>query len=110
MLLRLYCTYWYFTTVEFDRYWYITALYSFDQCAHVVVDTFQICIDCECLHFLAVLVASMISFFSFSCIFILLSRESDQCAIRARLGVAGHLSTTPRWGNPAKCLSQRHNK
>ena len=45
-----------------------------------------------------------------SCIFILLSRESDQCAIRARLGVASHLSTTPRWGNPAKCLSQRHNK
>ena len=39
-----------------------------------------------------------------------ISRESDQCAIRARLGVAGHLSTTPRWGNPAKCLSQRHNK
>ena len=31
-------------------------------------------------------------------------------AIRARLGVARHLSTTPRWGNPAKCLSQRHNK
>ena len=49
-------------------------------------------------------------FYLFSCIFILLSRESDQCAIRARLGVAGHLSTTPRWGNPAKCLSQRHNK
>ena len=49
-------------------------------------------------------------FFFFSCIFILLSRESDQCAIRARFGVAGHLSTTPRWGNPAKCLSQRHNK
>ena len=46
----------------------------------------------------------------FNCIFILLSRESDQCAIRARLGVTGHLSTTPRWGNPAKCLSQRHNK
>ena len=46
----------------------------------------------------------------FSCIFILLSRESDQCAVRARLGVAGHLSTTPRWGNPAKCLSQRHHK
>ena len=43
-------------------------------------------------------------------LFIFLSRESDQCAIRARLGVAGHLSTTPRWGNPAKCLSQRHNK
>ena len=45
-----------------------------------------------------------------ACIFILLSRESDQCAIRARLGVASHLSTTPRWGHPAKCLSQRHNK
>ena len=45
-----------------------------------------------------------------SSIFILLSRESDQCAIRARLGVASHLSTTPRRGNPAKCLSQRHNK
>ena len=39
-----------------------------------------------------------------------ISRESDQCAMRARLGVAGHLSTTPRWGNPAKRLSQRHNK
>ena len=49
-------------------------------------------------------------FFVFSCIFIFLSRESDQCAIRARLGVAGHLSTTPRWGYPVKCLSQRHNK
>ena len=45
-----------------------------------------------------------------SCIFILLSRESDQCVIRARLGVASHLSTTPRWGNPAKCLSQLHKK
>ena len=45
-----------------------------------------------------------------SCIFVLLSRKSDQCAIQARLGVASHLSTTPRWGNPAKCFSQRHNK
>ena len=51
-----------------------------------------------------------ISIFLFSRIFTLLSRESDQCAIRARLGVASHLSTTPRRGNPAKCLSQRHNK
>ena len=51
-----------------------------------------------------------ICFILFGCIFILLSRESDQCAIRARLGVAGHLSTTPRWGNPVKCLSQRHKK
>ena len=48
----------------------------------------------------------LLCFYLFSCIFILLSRESDQCAIRARLGVAGHLSTTPRWGNPAKCLFQ----
>ena len=49
-------------------------------------------------------------FFMFSCIFILLSRESDQCAIRAHLRVASHLSITPRWGNPAKCLSKRYNK
>ena len=35
------------------------------------------------------------------CIFILLSRESDQCAMQARLRVASHLSTTPRWGNLA---------
>ena len=34
--------------------------------------------------------------------FITLSRESNQCAIRARLGVASHLSTTPRLGNPVK--------
>ena len=38
----------------------------------------------------------IVFFLVFSCIFILLSRESDQCAVRARLGVAGHLSTTPR--------------
>ena len=31
-------------------------------------------------------------------------------AIRARLGVADHRSTTPRWGNPVQCLSQQHNK
>ena len=49
-------------------------------------------------------------FFFFSYIFILLSRESNQCAIRARLRVAGHMSTTPRWGNPAKCFSQPHYK
>ena len=48
-------------------------------------------------------------FLVFKCIFTLLSRESDQSAIRARLGVAGHLSTTPRWGDPAKCLFQWHN-
>ena len=29
---------------------------------------------------------------------------------RARLKVSGHLSTTRRRGNPAKCLSQLHNK
>ena len=33
-------------------------------------------------------------------LFILLSRESGQCAMRACLGVAGHLSTTLRWGIP----------
>ena len=43
-----------------------------------------------------------------TCIFILLSRETNQCPIRARLGTANHLSTTPRWSNPIKCLSQRH--
>ena len=42
--------------------------------------------------------------------FILPSRESDHCTIRAHLGAAGHLSTTPRRENPVKCLSQRHNK
>ena len=49
-------------------------------------------------------------FFVFSSIFILLALKSDQCAIQARLEVAGHLSATSRWVNPAKCLSQRHNK
>ena len=34
----------------------------------------------------------------------------SKCAMRARLGVASHLSTTPRWGNPAKCRSKRHNR
>ena len=29
---------------------------------------------------------------------------------RARLGFADHQSTTPTWGNPVKCFSQRHNK
>ena len=28
-------------------------------------------------------------------------------ATRARVGVAGHLSTPLRWGYPVKCLSQR---
>ena len=54
-----------------------------------------------------------ILFFVFCCIFILLSRESDQCAMRARLGVASHLSllsTTPRWENPATHLSQQNNE
>ena len=38
-------------------------------------------------------------FFNFFIIYILilLSRASDQCAVRARFGVAGHLSTTLRW-------------
>ena len=29
---------------------------------------------------------------------------------RTRLAVAGHLPATLKWGNPAKCLSQQHNK
>ena len=36
-------------------------------------------------------------FFVFLCIFILLSRKSDQSAKRARIGVASYLSTTPKW-------------
>ena len=36
--------------------------------------------------------------------------KAIKATYRARLGVASHLSTTLRWGNPAKCLSQRHNK
>ena len=40
-----------------------------------------------------------------SSIFIHLSQESDQCAVRARLGVAGHRSTTPRWGIPLSTFS-----
>ena len=45
-------------------------------------------------------------FLKLSCIFILLSRDSDhdQRAIRARLGVASHLSSTPRWGIPLSAL------
>ena len=31
-------------------------------------------------------------------------------AIQARLGVAGHLSATLRWGNRAKCFSRGHTK
>ena len=37
-------------------------------------------------------------------VYILLSRESDQCAIRAHLGDAGHLSVTTRRELPATCL------
>ena len=47
----------------------------------------------------------------FSCTFILLLRESDQCATPARLVVASHLSSTPRWGNPATTnLKSRNNQ
>ena len=45
-------------------------------------------------------------FFVF-CIFIL-SPESSHSAVRARLGVAIHLSSTPRLDNPTECLCQRH--
>ena len=44
---------------------------------------------------------------------ILLSRESNQCSLQARLGVASHLSTTPRWGNfanlPSAQFYHQHN-
>ena len=50
-----------------------------------------------------------ITHFFFICSIFILSRESDQCATQAHLGVASHLSTIPRWGNPAKCLFQWHN-
>ena len=33
--------------------------------------------------------------------------KKRRSAVRARLGVADHLPTTLRWGNPIKCLSQR---
>ena len=63
--------------------------------AELVVESFQL---------------KFIEIIYFIFIFILLSRESVQCAVRAHLGVASRLSTTPRWGNPTKCPSQRHNK
>ena len=50
--------------------------------------------------FVSVVADESCDVYLFSCIFILLSRESDQSAMRARLGVASHLSTTPRWGIP----------
>ena len=56
-----------------------------------------------CSHFMATYQLKLFIF-----VLYLLSQKSDHCAIRARLGVAGHLSTTPRRDNPAKCLSQRH--
>ena len=52
-----------------------------------------------------------IAFFKiFNCLFILLSRKSDQSAIRACLRVASRLPSTPRLGNPAKCISKQPNK
>ena len=46
--------------------------------------------------------------FLFSCIFILVSQESDQSATTSLLGSCRLLSTT--CGNPAECLYQRDNK
>ena len=31
--------------------------------------------------------------------------KTIKALLRARLGVAGHLSTTPKWGNSAECFS-----
>ena len=52
----------------------------------------------------------LIFFFVFSCIFSSYHEKATNAFTRACLGVASHLSTTPRWGNPAKSLFQRHNK
>ena len=68
------------------------------------------CFSLNCISYVELCQREQINSLLLLLLFILLSRESDQCAIRARLGVAGHLSITPRWGNLAKCLSQRHNK
>ena len=48
--------------------------------------------------------------FIFSCIFNKpsITRKRSQ-RYNELLGIVGHLSTTLRWGNPAKCLSQRHS-
>ena len=37
-----------------------------------------------------------------------MTKRSNKLAYETR--VAGHLSTTPSWRIPAKCLSQRHHK
>ena len=34
--------------------------------------------------------------------------KAIKALLRARLGVASHLSTTARWGNSVKCLFQLH--
>ena len=39
-----------------------------------------------------------------------ITRKRSKRYISSLIGVARYLSTTPRWGNPSKCLSQRHNK
>ena len=68
-----------------------------------------------CLNFLTLTVSvspNMLFFFFVNCywhIYPPITRKR-RSAVRARLGVAGRLSTTLRWGNPVKCFCQRHNK
>ena len=52
---------------------------------------------------------SDVLFILFSCIFIYLSfclKKAIKVLLEARLGFVSYLSSTPRWRNPAKCLSQ----
>ena len=86
-----------------DLYKFEFAKTMYSVCVTIFLFIFQICLSKDQIYFIFYI-------YLFSYIFILLSRASDQSAIRAHLGVASHLSTTPRWGNPAKCLSQRHHK
>ena len=48
--------------------------------------------------------------FLFSCMFILLSRESDQSAVTSSRRSCRPPVYYNKMGNLAKCLSQRHNK
>ena len=67
------------------RLWLTSEVTCFDLPTSLLHTSVRIVVDVPKVSFFV---------FVFSCMFILLSRENGQCAIRARLGVAGHLSTT----------------